>query len=200
MEKKEKILQEAQTLFLKYGVRSVSMDDISSRLGISKKTLYHFIDNKRDLIKEVVSQHIMKEEEELSTICQVSTDAIEEMMNIAKHVIELLRNMQPTLMYDLKKYYKESWHLLESLHMQFVGKCIKSNIERGIKEGLYRREINPDIIARIYVGKSLLVTDEELFPSQKYEKKDLFTEFIFYHMNGIASEKGLARLKQLNEN
>ena len=197
MEKKENILQAAESLFLKYGVKSVSMDDISSKIGISKKTLYHFIENKRDLIKQVVSLHIKEEEKRLEEINKNSLDAIDEMMKIAKHVIDVLRNMQPSLMYDLKKYYRESWSLLESLHMKYVEKCIRNNIERGIKEGVYRKEIKPEIISRIYVGKSLLVADDDLFPNTQFEKRALFEEFIIYHMHGIASEKGLLRLQKL---
>lgn len=199
MDQKEKILSAAESLFLRYGVKSVSMDDLSKKLGISKKTLYRFIENKKDLIYQVVKQHIQQEENTIKEITKKSGDAVEEMMGIAQYVIMILQQMQPSLLYDLKKYYQDSWHLFETLHLSFVESCIRKNIHRGIREGYYRKQIDPEIISKIYVSRSLLVADEQLFPSTLFGKEDLFKEYIIYHIHGIASKKGLERLNQLSK-
>jgi hypothetical protein len=119
------------------------------------------------------------------------------MFMIAKYVLEEITSIQsPTLMFDLQKYYPEMWQLFEQFQYQQVANHIKHNIERGITEGLYRTEINGDIIAKIYSGNSLCVIDEKMFPTKQFDKIKLFKEFFVYHIRGIATTKGLKLLEK----
>jgi len=200
MSKDFKILEKAKELFMRYGIKSVSMDDISRHLGMSKKTLYQLVDNKNDLIGKVIQLHLEKEKEDMDGICERSTDSIHEMLLIAKEVSKNLRDMNPSTVYDLQKYYPETWLKLQSLHQEYVYGIIKNNIQNGIESGIYRNSLHPDIIAKFYVGKSFILTDEKVFPMSQYNRNDLFWEFITYHIHGIASEKGLELLaKYLKE-
>ena len=186
-----RVLEKAENLFLRYGIKSVSMDDIARELGISKKTLYKTIENKKNLLMQVMNAHIQAELEEMVKIRTEAKDAIDEMLRVTQYVIPTLRKMTPTLIYDMQKYYQEAWNLMETYHNEHIYQEIKSNIERGIKEGVYRDDIDPDIIAKLYVGKSILIIDESLFPLKDYNKENLFKEYIKYHVRGIASTKGL---------
>lgn len=196
MSAREKILEESTGLFLRYGVKSITMDDIASNLGISKKTLYQFVDNKTDLIYQVCHQHIMAEKAIIDKIVSDSKDAIDEILSIAAYVTNLLRQLSPTTVYDLQKYYKASWKVMEGLHNEHVYHVIKNNVDRGIKEGLYRDDLDADIIAKLYVGKTNMVVDPELFPLKEYNLEKLFSEYIHYHIHGIASQKGLTLLRK----
>jgi len=129
-------------------------------------------------------------------IKQNSKDAIDEMLQIAKHVLARLRSYSPTVLYDLQKYYKDIWQLLQNHHRKKIYAVIRDNIENGMKQGLYRDNLNADIIAKLYVSKTIIVSDEELFPLQQYNKEDLFKEYIEYHIHGIASKKGLKLLEK----
>ena len=180
---------------MKYGFKSVTMDDIARELGISKKTLYQFVDNKADLIQKVVCKFIDSEQETIDAIQKDSIDAIEEMLNIAKHIIQFLRKLTPTSIFDMQKYYKESWELVHELNNHHIYNVIKANLEKGIQQGYYREDLNPDIIAKIYVGKIPIITDEEIFPGRHYNREQLFREFFSYHIHGIASPKGLLMLQ-----
>lgn len=182
---------------MRYGIKSVTMDDIARELGISKKTLYKFVENKADLIQKIFHEYIKCEKGEMDQILHASANAIEEIQNIGKYVIQQLRELAPTVLYDLQKYYRESWTLLQSLHQQYIYQVIKANLERGIKEGLYREDLDSDIIAKLYVGKTSLLVDEGLFPLKRYDKGSLFKEYIKYHVQGIASPKGLKLFKEL---
>jgi len=197
MDTKKQILTKSESLFMRYGIKSVTMDDIARELGISKKTLYQFVENKADLIQKIFNEYIKCEKAEMDEIFIASANAIEEILNIGKYVIQQLRELAPTVMYDLQKYYRESWKLMQSLHQQDVYQVIKANLERGIKEGLYREDLDPDIIAKLYVGKTSLLVDEALFPLKHYDKGCLFKEYIKYHIQGIASPKGLKLFKKL---
>ena len=196
MELREKILLKVTELFMRYGVKSISMDDISSQLGISKKTLYQFVDNKKDLIQKVFERHIEEEMAAMKIIVNESENAVEEIVRIAQYVTQLLREMSPKTLYDLQKYYRSIWDLVEALHQQQIFAIIKDNIERGIEDDLYRVDLNADIVAKLYVGKSSLLVDDKLFPLKDYNKENLFKEHIKYHIYGIASKKGLRLLEK----
>ena len=188
---KTNILDKVQELFMKYGLKSVSMDDISRKLGISKKTLYQCVANKRDLIKEVFQKHIEEEEAAIDKIVANSKDAVDEMIEIARFVTALLREVSPTTLYDMQKYYGDIWGMMEALHQDHIYSVIKTNLDRGISEGLYRKDLNTDIIAKLYVGKTLLIVDEDVFPLKDYNKENLYLEYVHYHLHGIALPKGL---------
>ena len=196
MEVKQQILHKAGELFMRYGIKSVSMDDLARELGISKKTLYQYVENKADLIQQIFQEKIELEKQIMKEIRLSSVDAIDEILKIARYVTEELRQISPTTMYDLQKYYREVWKEMEALHKRHVYMLIRDNLERGVKQGFYRENMNPDIVAKLYVGKTSLVVDEDLFPTRDYDKSELFKEYIRYHINGVASPKGLKLLVQ----
>jgi len=196
MQLDNRILTKAENLFFKYGVKSISMDDLSRELGISKKTLYQSVDNKKELVMQVFQNHAKTEIEAVIEIRKEAADAIDEMIEVAKYVIPTLRRITPTLIFDLQKYYREVWQTMENYNRQEIFKVIKENIERGIKEGIYREEFHPEIIAKLYVGKTMVVVDEDIFPLRKYNKENLFKEHIQYHIRGIATSKGLKLLEK----
>lgn len=199
MSQKQQILEKAEEMYMKLGIKSVSMDDLARNLGISKKTIYQYVENKNDLVSAVVQCHIDEEKIVVLDILENSENAIDEMLKVAKYVISQLRKLSPTVVYDLKKYYRESWQMLERHDQEFVYNHIKTNIERGIKEELYSADVNTDIIARMYVSQNFSVVDEDIFPLQKYNREKLFEQFILYHIRGIACPKGLEVLEELRK-
>ncbi len=196
MDLKKKILAGAELMFLRNGFKSVTMDDIARELGMSKKTLYQFVDNKADLVGQVLQNHGEEEIAAIAAIRSHADNAIDEILAIAKYAIQFLRKMGPGLMYDLQKYYRKSWEIVNEMHEEHIYKVIKSNIEWGIADGLYRSDFNIDVIAKLYVRKSMIIVDEKLFPLTSYSREALFTEYINYHIHGIASQKGLKLLKK----
>ncbi len=199
MNQKQQILQGAEELFMKYGVKSVTMDDISRHIGISKKTLYQFVNNKADLIEKIFQRSVEFEKKMMAQIRKEARDAIEEMLKLAEYVVCMLRNMSPSVVYDLRKYYQSTWKKIESLHNMHVYELMKENIEIGIRQGVYRQEINTDIVAKLYVGKTSLLVDADLFPISEYNQAELFTNYFSYHIHGIASPKGLELLKKYTQ-
>lgn len=196
MEIKQQILEKSEELFMRYGIKSVTMDDLARELGVSKKTLYQYVENKSDLIEQIFQNRVAQEKKDMAAIRETSTDAVEEILRIADYVIAKLRQLSPTTMYDLQKYYRNTWCQMDALHQRHVYKLIRDNIERGMEQGVYRSSLDPDIIAKLYVGKTSLVADEELFPLREYDIEALFKQYISYHINGIASPKGLKLLEQ----
>lgn len=191
---KERILVTAERMFMKFGIKSVSMDDLARDLGISKKTLYQSIENKEDLIRQMVEERIRMDKEACGAAREQSSNALEEILVIGRNVVRELREMPDQVIFELKKYYRTTFQLFEDFHKEFIFKTIKENVERGIREGLYREDLNSEVIAKLYVGKNMMIVDEESFPLDKYHRDELFQEHFKYHIRGIASLRGLKLL------
>ncbi|MCB0651229.1 MAG: TetR/AcrR family transcriptional regulator [Saprospiraceae bacterium] len=189
---KQQIVDEAKAMFMRFGIKSVSMDDIAGKMGISKKTLYLHLENKAELISLILNEKL---EEEIAVMAELrarAENAIEEILSISDFVVATLREMPPMIIYDLQKYYQVTWRGFDEKYKAHIYKTILENIKWGVEQGYYRQGLNPDIITKFYVGKAMVVVDDELFPAGVYDCDVLFKEHIEYHIYGIASSKGLA--------
>ena len=184
------ILKTAQRLFMKFGIKSISMDDIARELGMSKKTLYKYFDSKKDLVHKVILAH---QEEEENVICgfqQASDDAIEQMVQVTQFISDMLRDLKPSTLFDLQKYHRKSWEILETRQRSCMYRFITDNLAAGKAQKHYRENINDDIISRFYAGMAHLLLDERHFPSNTYSKEELYQNYIDYHLHAIMTPKG----------
>ena len=197
MEEKEKeIITRAGEIYMKYGLKSVTMDDMARQLSISKKTLYKYVSDKADLVKKVMSSFKEQDQQEVTLICQNAQNSIDEVFGISKKVVEILADTHPSIFYDLEKYYPEAWEIMCNHHDHFVMDCVKKNLDKGKEEGLYRSDLNTDIIAKVYTSRMDEIFSEDLFPASQYNRAELYLELFRYHIRGIASPKGIEYLKE----
>ncbi len=195
-EKLIKILEQAGQVFMRYGMKSVTMDDIARELKMSKKTLYKYVSDKGDLLAKVMTNHCQTEQAQCLEILNASNNAIDEMISITKHVGSMIKEIHPSIHYDLEKYYPEAWKIMADHKNEFVITCVEKNLLRGIEEGLYRENLDAKIISTIYVHKMDLVFDGQIFPSKDFRFENVYFEMMRYHLRGIASKKGLIYLKE----
>jgi len=195
MEEKESIiLENVRQIFMRYGIKSVTMDDISRELKISKKTLYKFVVDKPELVAKVMQEKCSCDQKDITEIVKKSKNAIDELMNVTQYVGKTVKEIHPSIHYDLEKYYPEAWLAFDKHKKSFVYSCIASNLKRGIKEGLYRDNMHVDVIARIFIGRIDMVFDADIFPPGQFNFGDVHLELMRYHIRGIASEKGIKYL------
>lgn len=190
-----KLLHRVTEMFLRFGIKSVSMDDISRDLGISKKTLYCMVPNKAKLVSDILHRFIEEEEAQVAVIDSQAKDPIHEMVLIAKHVTRMLKKLSPNTLYDLKKYYLEAWREMETSRNDMIFRNIKRNLETGIKHGLYRDDLNVDLLSTLYVRMATYIVDQKIMDITREQKINLYIEFIKYHIRGIATTKGMKVLK-----
>ena len=199
MDNAKNILHQAEKLFLNLGIRSVSMDDISRGLGISKKTLYQYFENKDALVKMVIESHVDREQEEINEILAQATDALEELFKLSIKVIHNIKDVSPSTLHDLQKYYRSSFNILMKKQSDFVFQCFYKNIKRGIEEGLFREDVNAEIVAQLYANTSLYVVEALSDPNFKYSKIQLIEELYDYHVRGIATSKGIRKWEKIKK-
>jgi TetR/AcrR family transcriptional regulator, cholesterol catabolism regulator len=185
-----RILQKADAMFLRYGLRSVTMDDIAKELGISKKTIYLYFADKDALIDKVTEYMLEEEKNKAEEIYKVSKNPIEEIFLSTKMMKEMLQNINAVLFYDMQKYYPNSWQKYLDFKMHFL-EIIKRNLNEGIFQKLYRADINVEILAKIRVEIVDMGFNMELFPPSKFNILDIQLENIDHFLRGIVTPKGL---------
>ena len=198
-----KIFSVAQSMFLDQGVRSVKMDDLSKELGISKKTLYEHIENKGDLVFQTVKREIQDHQNKVNTIISENHNATLEMLLIGRIVVKTFSKFNLKTIHELERFYPKVWNLITVNHSQFIPKVIKSNLDKGKKQGLYRKDIHVDIITKLYTNQSRLLLDGNVFPKEQFCATELFKVFFLHHMRGICTQKGIKKfegeLKKINQ-
>jgi len=199
METKERIQVKAQELFMRYGVRSVSMDDIAAQLGMSKKTIYQFFADKDELVDAVVTTEVSTIEQDCTFCMTDAKDAIHEIFLTMERILEQLRNINPMVLYDLEKFHYSSFQRFQKHKQEYLGKVIALNIERGIREELYRPEVNVEIMAKFRIETMMFPFNIDLFPSKKFYPADVAREIIEHYVYGLATVKGYKQIQKYKQ-
>lgn len=190
MEIQERIRQKADELFRRYGIRSVTMDEIATQLGMSKKTIYQYYADKDQLVDAVAVDEIHYSQECCIKDAAVAENAIEEIFRVMEFVEVMFRNMNPSMLHDLEKYHPGGYRKFLEHKNKFLYEMIKKNIERGIKEELFRPELDIEIMVRYRLESMMLVFNTALFPSSKFNLVKLHKEILEHFLYGLATLKG----------
>ncbi|HKJ06899.1 MAG TPA: TetR/AcrR family transcriptional regulator [Flavobacteriaceae bacterium] len=192
---KKTILNKTADIFLKFGFKSVTMDDIAHELGVSKKTLYKYFDNKEDLVNQALTNAHQKWVSDINNICGLGYNAIQENFAINKYFRELLQHLDDSPIYQLKKYYPDvAERILKDEYSAFL-ECISNNMKKGIEEGLYQKNIEINIISKLYHLMVMGIHDNNTFIYRKNSIQKLEIEILKYHTRAIATKKGLKELE-----
>ena len=198
---KQTILQKAGEAFLKYGFKSITMDDIANELAISKKTIYKFFKNKEELVDETVSHVHDTMHKEIFCICDKGYNAIQENFEIKNMFKNMFKNSDDSPMFQLEKYYPKTYHKIMVNEFTMFKDCILTNLKKGIKEGTYRSDIDQDLITKFYFSLAMSVHNSNLHTYNKNTLNKLETSVLEYHTRAIATIKGLKILEeQLEKN
>lgn len=201
------IINEVGKMFTRYGIKNLSMDEIARELGISKKTLYQYFSDKSDLVSKVVDRSLEETECGINKDGKLGKTAIDVLLNVSRYLINRFSQVNPMLNFELRKYYPEAAEKIRKHRYEHVLSRIEQNLNRGIAEGWYRKELNVRIIAFYYLKWMETFfeqnPDEALMNGVKQE--DMLHELFTYHLHGVLNEKGLKefykRIKeQENEN
>ncbi len=187
----ENIITRVTELYFQYGIKSVTMDDVARELGMSKKTLYKYISNKDELVAYCMNSLVEKRNCAFKEIEKEKMNAIEELFMVNEHVVQMLKNYNPSTEYDLKKYYPDLYEKLRKFRRENMYEAVKNNIIRGKQEGLYRENLNEDIISRVHVSRIENSYANEMFDIEELTSWKFIREMFTYHIHGIANEAGI---------
>lgn len=191
-EKKLELIHKSAQVFMQYGIKSITMDDLASRLGVSKKTIYKFFKDKNDLVVHIIQRETREDE----LVCKASRinseNAIDELVIMNQHVLEShLLDIHPSVFYDMQKYHPEAWALMENHKSNFVRNEITENVKRGIEEKLYRDNINPEIVSLMYVASIDSVMKQNSIAFGK-----VYIEVSRFFLRGLVNSDGINYLQK----
>lgn len=199
---KKEIVRQAIGLFLHYGFKSVTMDEIAQHMSISKKTIYAHFSNKESLVEEATLSHFNFIMECLKTISKQAKDPIIELYLLKKEALKHISSEKNSPQYQLQKYYPALYSRVKRKEFDILSDSFSDSLKKGIKTGLFRTNINIDFVNRIYFNGMKGVTDINLFPLDQYKIDQLLIDFSEYHLRAICTPLGIEKLetykKELN--
>ena len=199
MEQRERIAAKAEELFMQYGIRSVSMDDIAQNLGMSKKTLYQHFADKDELVDAVVESHINNIQVDCGHCRSEAKNAVEEIFFTVDRILDEFNNMNPTLLHDLEKFHFRAYQRFRDHKDRFLLEIIRKNIEWGMKDELYRADIDADILSKFRIESLMIPFNVSVFPPAKYSLARTSEVIIEHFIYGLATMKGHKLIQKYKE-
>ncbi|HHL58095.1 MAG: hypothetical protein DRI88_04910 [Bacteroidetes bacterium] len=196
IDKKQDIIEKVSVLYHEFGIRSVTMDDVVHEIGISKKTLYQHFSDKSELVAAVMDSLFKQRKEKTEQALEGKQNAIEEMLTYYSLQLRMIKEHKPTVIYDLKKYYPEIYEKVTIRKRKYIYDSVLQNLKRGKTEGLYRAEINEELIARLNLMRIEAIMTTGIFTSEDIMTPGFFKEVFTYHIYGIVNTKGRNYLEQ----
>jgi TetR/AcrR family transcriptional regulator, cholesterol catabolism regulator len=196
----DRIKLKAHALFMQYGLRSVSMDDIATGLGISKKTIYQFYQDKDALVDDVIATLINHNQLCCDNDKLKSEDAIHEIFLAIDMMLEMFKSMNPSILFDMHKYYPTAFQIFLKHRDGYLFTVIKENIKRGIEEGLYRENLKVEVMARFRVESMMLPFNPEFQSKVKESLVGVEEEITIHFLYGLVSPKGYKLALKYQEN
>jgi AcrR family transcriptional regulator len=187
---KQQIIDTSANLMKCFGLKSISMDDLSAKVGISKKTLYQLVSDKNELIQQIIKAQYYKTKANLEVVSAQSADRVEELIRINLLIIRFLQEISPVAIYDLNKYYPELHaQSAEEFRNLFSG-SLMSNIKAGKLEGIYRNDINEELITQLHVDRIGQMQEAKAFWGTEASAPHVIKEMTTYYLRGLITEKG----------
>lgn len=186
---KEKILNGAEELFMRYGVRSISMDDIARHLAVSKKTLYQHFADKDELVLDVTRHMLEQNFKECESIRKVAENPIEELATISLWMKKSMEEINPTMLFDLQKFHVKAWNLWLEFKNKFIQEEVIRNLVAGIDAG-YMRSVNKEIMGILRVEFVQMGFNQDIFPREKFSLAEVQSQIFDHFVFGLVTEKG----------
>ncbi len=194
-----RIRQKARDLYMQFGLRSVSMDDIANSMGMSKKTIYQYYADKDELVGAVIHEELQQNQATCESDKKAAHNAVHEIFLAMDMVVELFSAMNPSLIYDMQKYHPNAFIKFQQHKNDYLYNSIMDNIQRGTDEGLYREHLHADILSRYRLESMMLPFNPDFQSKLKYNLAKIEEEFMIHFLFGLASPKGYKLIQKYQQ-
>lgn len=187
---KDKILRGAEELFMRFGIRSVSMDDLARHLGMSKKTLYQHVPDKDELVLMVARAHMERSKALTESIRREARNPIEELARISTCIRSAMESLNPSLLFDLQKFHQRAWNAWLEFKRGYLRESIVRLLRKGMEEGYIREDIDPEVMASMRIEMVQLAFNSELFSGNRFSLSELQEQLYDHFVYGLVTDKG----------
>lgn len=196
METKDRIIGGAAALFFAYGIRSVSMDDIAKHIGMSKKTIYQYFADKDELVYAFMQVGMQEQMMDMKKIAESSENVIEELHRAMAKTREVFSQVNPLMLFELRKYHPKAWEFFNQCKEGDMKEHFVKTMQKGIKEGVFRANIDVEILVRMRLELVQVALDPKIFPSPQFNFVEVNLQLFEHFVYGIITLKGLNLLNQ----
>jgi AcrR family transcriptional regulator len=192
----DRIIEGSEELFLSAGVKSVTMDDIATHLGMSKKTIYQFFKDKNELVIALVKKKLKEDEEQMNAIISKSGNVIEEMINMMKCSEDIFSRINPIVIHDMQKYHPDAWKHFQHFKSTVIVQTLEELLSKGIKQGYIRPDVDVKILAIMRVNQVETGFNTKIFPPAEFNTWKVQQQLLEHFNYGICTLKGYKLLNQ----
>ncbi|MEX8548482.1 MAG: TetR/AcrR family transcriptional regulator [Mucilaginibacter sp.] len=192
----DRIIQGGNELFLQAGIKSVTMDDIAKHLGMSKKTIYHYFNDKNELVIALVKKKLDEDECQMKLIIQSSVNVIEEMINMMKCSEEIFSRINPVVIHDMQKYHPEAWGEFQKFKSDVLIKTLEELLTKGMEQGFIRPDLDVKILAKMRVQQVEMGFNHTIFPVAHFSTWKVQYQLLEHFNYGVCTLKGHQLLDQ----
>lgn len=203
METQERILQGATELFFRNGIKSITMDEVAAQLGMSKKTIYQYYEDKNAIIHAIAKHELDIQIKEMHEARKTATNSIDEIFKTMSCLSRTFIKINPNVFYDMQKFHPASWKLFHDFKEKRIMSFVEENLKRGVKQELYHADLNIKIMAKFRVEEVAMAFKPEIFPPEKYNIRDVQMILLDHFVHGISTLKGhklINKYKRIKEN
>lgn len=190
LDNREKLVRGAEELFFRYGLRSVSMDDIARHLGISKKTIYQHFADKDELVATIAKGHMERQRDQFDRIRKEARNAVEHMVMISLCIKDTMRQINPSLLFDMQKYHQKAWNEWLVFKQKFMRENVFLTLKLGVEEGVFREDLDMDVLATLRLEQVQMAFDENVFPRHRFDVPEVQAQLFDHYVNGLLTDKG----------
>lgn len=200
MDVRENILEKATELYTQFGIRAVTMDDIAKELGISKKTIYQYYKDKSELENTITKLHFDIESKRFCGLTEESKNGVHELVLLSVCLRDSIKETKMNLLYELQKFYPKAWKMYEEFKGNVMKDSIMKVIERGKNEGLFRPEIDAELIAIMRIEQVQTFLIGNLVPRNQYTLEQIQMQLFDHFMHGLFTIEGHQLFNQYTTN
>ncbi|HTB31688.1 MAG TPA: TetR/AcrR family transcriptional regulator [Bacteroidia bacterium] len=200
MSTEEQILKGAEELFFRYGIKGITMDDVAKHLSMSKRTIYEKFPHKEAIVEILLKEHLNKHQHDCKKYSNAAANAIEEIFMMLAPLKELFATMNPRLLFELKKFHPKAWQEFVEFKRTTLLESMIANMKRGIKEGLYRDDIDINVLAILRIEEVEIAWNQEIYPSKNFDLAKVHICLLEHFLFGITNIKGHQMAEKLKKN
>jgi TetR/AcrR family transcriptional regulator, cholesterol catabolism regulator len=198
MELRNKILFAATELFFRYGIKRITMDDISREMGISKKTLYQSFKEKDEIIASMCEVMMKQNIKEMELLTKAAKDPVHEAIETGKHISKVFSKINPVFFYELKRFCPAAWSQFETFKQTHIMRILVNNLKKGIELKIYRSDLNIDLVARYRLAQVDMGLDPTIFKTEK-NLAEIQVFLLDHFLHGITTIKGHKLINKYKE-
>ncbi len=199
MELRERIIGEATDRFFRFGIRNVTMDEIAASLGVSKRTVYENFKDKTELVHSCMDELARQQDLKNEQVVSDSGSVVETIFILMQEGIKIMNAINPVFFSDLRKFYPDIWKSVHEESIKTNYRMTHKLLNKGLEEGLFRKDINLTIVSKLFQEQMNLISDEKIFPREEFNHAEVFKNLVISFMRGISTSRGIEIIDSIME-